>query len=60
MNYMGIYEVSEIEKQEKEKLRAFCKEHYGEKPCEHCHSSTAENWCSNHPKYQKNPERTIH
>jgi len=47
----SIPSMDEIHKLEAEALKKFCEEHFGSDACNHCHSSTAQGWCKNHPKY---------
>lgn len=55
----GIPTVEEIEKAAAEDLRRWCREKFG-CDCDHCHSSTAENWCVSHPLYGSNSGTMIH
>ena len=54
----GIPTIEQVHKEEAEKLKVFCAEHFGENACLNCHSSVAQWNCINHPKFGKAEDET--
>ncbi len=54
----GVPSIEEVENEEHEKLKAWCRKH-GWVDCNHCGSSTASGWCCNHPDYGKEEKQTV-